>query len=71
MKKSFTLYHEKLDILNSITTPEDFLLEYKMNLCMSSQDGPSEMVMQNLINYAKSLSVTKTKYLGTVNIILN
>ena len=71
MKKSFTLYPENLDTSNSIPTPEDFLGDKRLNMSKSSQDGPSEMVLQNLFNYAKALSVNKTKNAGTVNIVLN
>ena len=71
MKKTFTLYHELLDTPNTILPPEVFLCENKITCRKSIQDGPSKMVMHNLINYAKALSVKKTKNAGTVNLVMN
>ncbi len=71
MKRFFTLYPENLDTSNSIPTPNEFLNENNLSLSSDSQDGPSEMVMHNLINYAKSVSVFKTKRSGIINVVLN
>lgn len=71
MKNFFTLYPKNLDTSNSIPTPEDFLEKKILSLKKDLQDGPSEMVLQNLFNYAKALSVSNTKNAGTVNIVLN
>ncbi len=71
MKKTYTLYPETLDSPNTIPSPEVFLCENKLQMRDSFQDGPSEMVMRNLINYAKALSVAKTKNAGIINNVLN
>lgn len=33
--------------------------------------GPSEKALRNVINYSRSLSVIKTKFIGNVHVILN
>lgn len=71
MKKTFTLYHELLDTPNTILPPEVFLCENKVTGRERIQDGPSKMVMHNLISYAKALSVKKTKNAGIVNLVMN
>ena len=71
MKNFFTLYHEILDIPNAISPPEVFLCESKLDMVESFQDGPGKIVMLNLLNYARALSVIKTKNAGIINVVLN
>jgi hypothetical protein len=71
MKKTFTLYPETLDYPNAIPSPEVFLCENKLQMRNGFQDGPSEMVMRNLLSYAKALSVNNTKDAGIINVVLN
>ncbi len=64
MKKSYTLHVDNL-----FFTPQSFSLHQSKN----EEDTliPSKQIIQNLINYSKSLNIIKLQSIGTFGLISN
>ena len=71
MKKTFTLYHEILDTKDAVLPTELFQCEGEAICSKDLHDGPSKLVMHNILSYAKALKVVKTKNAGNINLVSN
>jgi hypothetical protein len=71
MKKTFTLYHETLDTKNAAASADLFQCEGETLSSKNFHDGPSKMVIHNILSYAKALKVVKTKNAGIINLVSN
>ncbi len=71
MKKTFTLYHEILDTKDAASPAEDFQCTSEALFSKDIHDGPSKLVLHNILSYAKALKVLKTKNAGNINLVSN
>jgi hypothetical protein len=60
-----------LDELRDFTQHEGDMVEKVLPFLRQAQEEPDEEIIQNILNYSKSLSVRTSKHLKKIKLMLN